>query len=472
MAEGPCVKIDSGGEERIEPIDSDRIEIGRESFCDITIDEPRSSRSHCAVEKTKDGWKILDLESRNGTKVNGEFTNKKLLADGDQIQIGDTTLYFFESSSSVAQNQQNADPGPKKHAPEAVEPSPAQDEASAEQVEPVPDQVEPPREQVEPSPKKPKKSARSAGKSLPDRQREAAEPEVDVPQPELDTKRYEKKSSSWFGFWSIMGCAFLILIVVWIILENQRGALHRSKQAFEQANKQFMKGNFNAAIEYYDSVSSSHSNLYEKAKKRKQLAFEAQTTKKRITQMYRAQEKFYQFLDRIESKPLSRKEMNEAFDQFRSKLQSRWAPENTETRFPRLLAALERAREQMLPPSTTSPKVRWTKLEKTVSDLVENDRYGTAANRLFQFKYLTENPKYQEKADKKLEEVVTGAKIYANRQMTNLKNDVKNNMASSALKESLNVLNNLRSYHPELHKLTLDLAKTRSKILENLDSSS
>ena len=49
----------------------DQFSIGRDASCDLAIPDMTVSRRHAQLERTKDGWLITDLESTNGTRVNG-----------------------------------------------------------------------------------------------------------------------------------------------------------------------------------------------------------------------------------------------------------------------------------------------------------------------------------------------------------------------------------------------------------------
>jgi pSer/pThr/pTyr-binding forkhead associated (FHA) protein len=70
---------------------SARTTIGR-GLCDIRIADPEASREHCAIE-LRDGVPILvDLNSANGTLLNGEAVQELAMTDGDEIQIGSTLL--------------------------------------------------------------------------------------------------------------------------------------------------------------------------------------------------------------------------------------------------------------------------------------------------------------------------------------------------------------------------------------------
>ena len=69
--------------------------IGRMDRSDILIDDSSVSREHARIER-KDGRFILeDLKSTNGTCVNGEFVDVRVLNHGDKIRIGNTVLQLI-----------------------------------------------------------------------------------------------------------------------------------------------------------------------------------------------------------------------------------------------------------------------------------------------------------------------------------------------------------------------------------------
>jgi len=64
--------------------------IGRAPTASVRLDEDGISRQHAKLVLTTEGTvHIVDLESRNGTFVNGERVSRYALRDGDKIQIGD-----------------------------------------------------------------------------------------------------------------------------------------------------------------------------------------------------------------------------------------------------------------------------------------------------------------------------------------------------------------------------------------------
>ncbi|MBI3832221.1 MAG: protein kinase [Planctomycetes bacterium] len=68
--------------------------IGRQSNNTIQINEPKASRTHARVSNSNGEYFLEDLESSNGTKVNGRKVAKVALSHGDTIQIGTTRLVF------------------------------------------------------------------------------------------------------------------------------------------------------------------------------------------------------------------------------------------------------------------------------------------------------------------------------------------------------------------------------------------
>lgn len=69
--------------------------VGRSNICNIFFDDDRLSKQHFVVEVNKMGCYIEDLESTNGTFVNGvKITNRRLLLDGDEITAGRERFVF------------------------------------------------------------------------------------------------------------------------------------------------------------------------------------------------------------------------------------------------------------------------------------------------------------------------------------------------------------------------------------------
>ena len=71
--------------------------IGRESGSDILLEADWISRQHCRVDKVDGGFRVVDLDSHNGTNVNGVPINERLLRGGDQISLGGASFLFVDS---------------------------------------------------------------------------------------------------------------------------------------------------------------------------------------------------------------------------------------------------------------------------------------------------------------------------------------------------------------------------------------
>ncbi|HAK94017.1 MAG TPA: hypothetical protein DCM87_03155 [Planctomycetes bacterium] len=94
----PQLIIKDGEGERRFQISKDVTTIGRSAENDIEVGDLSSSRRHCQIVRQGARWEIVDLESRNGTLVNGILVMQKELAPGDLIEIGRTRLFFHEEN--------------------------------------------------------------------------------------------------------------------------------------------------------------------------------------------------------------------------------------------------------------------------------------------------------------------------------------------------------------------------------------
>jgi pSer/pThr/pTyr-binding forkhead associated (FHA) protein len=66
--------------------------IGRHSEADIRLPLPDVSRRHCRFNFRDGAWHVRDLNSLNGTFVNGEQREESLLCHGDTVRIGGFTF--------------------------------------------------------------------------------------------------------------------------------------------------------------------------------------------------------------------------------------------------------------------------------------------------------------------------------------------------------------------------------------------
>jgi len=66
----------------------DMFTIGRESICEVVTLDPKASRRHVRIEPRGAGWAIVDLQSRNGTLIDGKPALDTMLPQMGQIQLG------------------------------------------------------------------------------------------------------------------------------------------------------------------------------------------------------------------------------------------------------------------------------------------------------------------------------------------------------------------------------------------------
>jgi FHA domain len=62
--------------------------VGREGTCDVYIESNQVSRRHCLLQVTERGLLVKDLESTNGTFVNGTPTADGYINEGDRLSLG------------------------------------------------------------------------------------------------------------------------------------------------------------------------------------------------------------------------------------------------------------------------------------------------------------------------------------------------------------------------------------------------
>ncbi len=92
QVEKPYLLVNDGKGERRVSLDDGTFTIGRNFTNLLVLDETMASRFHCVIENTPDGLLLRDLESRNGTLVNGQAVQAAIISNGDMIQIGKTEI--------------------------------------------------------------------------------------------------------------------------------------------------------------------------------------------------------------------------------------------------------------------------------------------------------------------------------------------------------------------------------------------
>jgi hypothetical protein len=94
----------------------DRISVGKSTENDLVVDDdPSVSRVHARLERIGPVWCITDLDSTNGTIVNGErVIAPRTLRDGDEIVLGRTRLVLRDRSARNEATTERLAPAPPR----------------------------------------------------------------------------------------------------------------------------------------------------------------------------------------------------------------------------------------------------------------------------------------------------------------------------------------------------------------------
>lgn len=103
--EAPLVATLTADDGTMHPLLEETSTIGRTAINAIALRDPSVSAKHARVIRSKEGFTIEDVGSRNGTFVNSEkLTDKRLLAEGDLVRCGKVIL-TFNLASDVKRKQ-------------------------------------------------------------------------------------------------------------------------------------------------------------------------------------------------------------------------------------------------------------------------------------------------------------------------------------------------------------------------------
>ncbi len=102
-ARGDHLELPDGSELAL---DKDTVTLGRGSGNDHVLTDTSISRRHARLQRLPHGWLLIDLQSSNGTWVNGDKVGVPyLLQDGDQLLLGEQRLVFRVGRGSAPKRE-------------------------------------------------------------------------------------------------------------------------------------------------------------------------------------------------------------------------------------------------------------------------------------------------------------------------------------------------------------------------------
>ena len=90
-------QVSGPGSPRTFSLVGDRLTIGRSESADICVESQQLSRAHAVLERTPEGYLCRDLDSANGTWVEGVQVVSAVLRDDDTVQLGDVVFEYHEN---------------------------------------------------------------------------------------------------------------------------------------------------------------------------------------------------------------------------------------------------------------------------------------------------------------------------------------------------------------------------------------
>jgi Nif-specific regulatory protein len=96
--------------------------LGRDPANGLPISDPSVSRKHCVISRQDDRFRVRDLDSRNGTQVNGESVKDRWLTHGDQLTIGDSVFLFLTEEDTKKSDRVEFEENQLTHATAQIRP--------------------------------------------------------------------------------------------------------------------------------------------------------------------------------------------------------------------------------------------------------------------------------------------------------------------------------------------------------------
>jgi putative methionine-R-sulfoxide reductase with GAF domain len=91
------IRVERDGSHTVVRVPGDRAVIGRGAECDVRLEDPLASRSHCRIERLGPEVFVVDLGSANGTWVDGLRVERRAIGAYASVRVGSTMLRLVGS---------------------------------------------------------------------------------------------------------------------------------------------------------------------------------------------------------------------------------------------------------------------------------------------------------------------------------------------------------------------------------------
>jgi len=106
--------VSESGRDRVHELCDARTVIGVGGDADLHLRQEDVAPAHCEVARIEGGFKVVDLETAEGTRVNGQYVNQHVLKNGDTIQVGSARITYLGASAPEKKPSRAAPPIPLK----------------------------------------------------------------------------------------------------------------------------------------------------------------------------------------------------------------------------------------------------------------------------------------------------------------------------------------------------------------------
>lgn len=270
----PKLYIAENGEETVYEIFDNEVSLGRGAANDVQIHGSAASKMHAVIRELEGHWKVIDLESRNGTVVNGAFRNQHWLSDGDTVRIGDASLRYAAEGAPGGSPAAAAPAKPVAAKPAAAKPAAAKPALAETPVVAAAPTVAAKPAIAEPAPAEPSagtfeeqpafsapvtRSARAAGAPSSRRSRQRDDYDDYDDDDDFDDRAPRRRSSN-NGMIIVLGIVGGIAFM--IIMFSFLGGASVNQEVFAKADKIADGGKYEEALKYAERNADPDADHY------------------------------------------------------------------------------------------------------------------------------------------------------------------------------------------------------------------